>query len=580
MDEQIKQPTQQPTPQAADTGSGANAIDYSQYANNVQDFSTEINAMFDAQAKAREAQLKSAYDQNLSTLQQAREGIAGTYNTKMNDLATQYERTRRNNNMRADMNGLNTGTGSQMDLAQQSNYLRSFGTLRTAQAQAERDADRQIADLEVNYKNDVAQALANNDFERANALMKEYQRRDSEIRNEGKYWYEQNRAEQKYQDQLAQQQLENERFERSYNHDLEREGILDAREERNWQHGIEREGIEDAREERNWQHGIEREGIEDAREERNWQHGVEREGIEDARTERAWQNMLEQQDIQKAQQDLQNQRQEKIDAANMSQQELENATAAAKQRAAFGDFSGYAQLYGQDVANAMQQYWMFSNPEYAYSMGAMSPDQFYAATGQYPSGSTGGGGGGYGGYSSGGRGGAGNGGGGGNTGGNGGNLGDEITAPLEKLSTEQQLKIAAGVMSGDISADSNLRDAYYAYHMIESDAKNLVRQSGVDPNSEQGKQLVDAAVALYYKDPNVSLEDIQSLQNNRTANAQANAQQLKTESRTKREDEERLDNEKYIQSQINYGSQNSGKEVKTTSKNANGSTGKNVVRAK
>ena len=479
----------------------------------VPDYSPEINALYDAQKAQQEQSLKTAYDQNVQTLQNSKQAIAPLYNQQANDLSTQFERTRRMNNMKADYNGLNTGAASQMDLAQQSNYLDSFGKLRTAQAQAEQAVDQKLADLEISYKNSVAQALADNDYQRAAALMKEYQRRDEATKEEQRYQYNIKVAAQQYADQYARQQE---------------------------QDALAKQQYEDKLAAQQW---------------------------EQQYKERAYNDAL-------------------------SQQQNEEAVAAAKTRAAYGDFSGYEALYGPETANAMKQFWAMNNPDYAYSMGMITAAQYEQMTGYSPDRSSL-----YsGGYSSGGSsGGYRRSGGGGSPNpnnnpngpgaidgdnGNGGNLGGEITAPVEKLSTEQQLKIAAGVMSGDISADSNLRDAYYAYHMIESDAKNLVRQSGVDPNSEQGKQLVDAAVALYYKDPNVSLEDIQSLQNNRTANAQANAQQLKTESRRNREDEERLDNEKYIQSQINYGSQNGKKEVKTTSKNANGSTGKKVVQAK
>lgn len=233
----------------------------------VSDYSAQIAQMYDAQMAAKQQSMEDAYNQNMTTMQRAREQIAPTYFNQGNDLATQYERTRRNNNMRADMNGLNTGTASQMDLAQQSNYLDAFGQIRTAQANAERQADQQIADLEVAYKSQVAQALADNDYQKATALLQEYQRRDNA-------------------------------------------------------------------------------------------------------------------------------------AEEMRRYNQEQAMADAKLRAAYGDFGGFASLYGQGTADAMQKYWAMNNPDYAYAMGLISAAEYQAMTGMAPGGyssgySSGGGGGSY-----------------------------------------------------------------------------------------------------------------------------------------------------------------------------------------
>lgn len=224
----------------------------------VSDYSAQIAQMYDAQMAAKQQSMEDAYNQNMTTMQRAKDEIAPTYFNQGNDLATQYERTRRNNNMRADMNGLNTGAASQMDLAQQSNYLDAFGQIRTAQANAERKADQQIADLEVAYKSQVAQALADNDYQKATALLQEYQRRDNA-------------------------------------------------------------------------------------------------------------------------------------AEEMRRYNQQQAMADAKLRAAYGDFGGFADLYGQGTANVMQKYWAMNNPDYAYAMGLISASEYEAMTGMAPGGYSSGG---------------------------------------------------------------------------------------------------------------------------------------------------------------------------------------------
>ena len=220
----------------------------------VSDYSAEIAQLYDAQMAAQAQALENAYNQNLEAANYAKSQIAPQFTAQGNDLATQYERTRRNNNMQADFNGLNTGAGSQMALAQQSNYLNAFGKVRAAQAQAETEADRQIANLEISYKSAVADALAKNDYQKAAALMQEYQRRDNAAEEMRRY--------------------------------------------------------------------------------------------------------------------------------NQAQAEQD-----AKVRAAYGDFSGYANIYGKDTAQSMYKYWLYNNPDFAYANGLMSASDYYIMTGKYPSGS-------------------------------------------------------------------------------------------------------------------------------------------------------------------------------------------------
>lgn len=134
----------------------------------------QINSMYDAQKQSQLAGLESAYNQSMSNAQAARDAIPQQYQARANDLAVQYERQRRNLNQQAAANGLNTGAGSQMQLALGSNYNRDYGNIRTAQQQALDTADRGIRDLQSAYQSQVQQAVANNDYERAQALLAEY----------------------------------------------------------------------------------------------------------------------------------------------------------------------------------------------------------------------------------------------------------------------------------------------------------------------------------------------------------------------------------------------------------------------
>lgn len=71
-------------------------------------------------------------------------------------------------------------------------------------------------------------------------------------------------------------------------------------------------------------------------------------------------------------------------------QELKDQRSAdldrAKTLASYGDFSGYAQVYGQDAANNMRDVWLAQNPDFAYATGNLSADQYYRLTGKMPNG--------------------------------------------------------------------------------------------------------------------------------------------------------------------------------------------------
>ena len=203
-----------------------------------------INDLYDAKKQSQLTQLESAYQASRAEAEAARDKLPGQYQQQANDLSAQHERSRRNFNLQAEASGLNTGTASQAALAQNSAYQRDMGALRTAQADAMTEADRGIAELERQYQANVSSAIADNDYQRAQALLNEY--------NNG------------------------------YTRDLN----------------------------------------------------------------------------------------------------------TAKTLAAYGDFSGYAGLYGQDTANNMAALWKAQNPDLAYNTGRMSAEEYKAITGKYPAGYT------------------------------------------------------------------------------------------------------------------------------------------------------------------------------------------------
>lgn len=67
-------------------------------------------------------------------------------------------------------------------------------------------------------------------------------------------------------------------------------------------------------------------------------------------------------------------------------QRRQNEAAA---RAKYGDFGGYAALYGDETANQMKNYWIASNPGAAYGMGLITAERYFALTGGTSSGASG-----------------------------------------------------------------------------------------------------------------------------------------------------------------------------------------------
>ena len=133
-----------------------------------------ISNMYDAQIEAQRAALQEQGDQALSDAQANRDKIASLYNKQRNAASVDWERQRRNFLEGANTSGINTGAGSQAELSMMSMYQRAQNDLGAAQAQAEADADRNIADIKRSTQASINEAIAKNDYQKAAALLDEY----------------------------------------------------------------------------------------------------------------------------------------------------------------------------------------------------------------------------------------------------------------------------------------------------------------------------------------------------------------------------------------------------------------------
>lgn len=134
-----------------------------------------VNDAYNAARSAQLAALKSAYDANTAALENTRAQIEPHYQQGRNMTAAESERARQAFNEYAAASGLNSGAGGQAELARNSVLQGNLNALNTAEANAKAELDNQLAQLKVQYQNDIAAAIARGEYERAAALMREYQ---------------------------------------------------------------------------------------------------------------------------------------------------------------------------------------------------------------------------------------------------------------------------------------------------------------------------------------------------------------------------------------------------------------------
>lgn len=142
-----------------------------------------IEDMYAEQQKANEAALKAAYDQNVLTLDAAAQKIPGPYQAARNQAASQSEISRQGFNEYAAASGLGNGAAAQMHLSMNTALNSDLNALSREEANAMADLELQRVQLETQYKNDIAQAIADGNFAKAQALYNEAIRIDESIRS-------------------------------------------------------------------------------------------------------------------------------------------------------------------------------------------------------------------------------------------------------------------------------------------------------------------------------------------------------------------------------------------------------------
>lgn len=139
------------------------------------------NNLYDAALDAAIAGLQNAYDQSRLEIEHAMSGIPQQYQDQRNAVAAQSERDRLRWNEYAAATGLGSGVNGQASLAFSTQLQNGLGSLRRGEADAIADMQLQLNQLEVSYQNSIAEAIANNEYERAAALLEEYRQQAQSV---------------------------------------------------------------------------------------------------------------------------------------------------------------------------------------------------------------------------------------------------------------------------------------------------------------------------------------------------------------------------------------------------------------
>ena len=129
-----------------------------------------INGIYDRQKESTLRNLKSAYDSNIASIDEAIKALkASSYEAKR-ETAGDAAITRQRMNEAFAANGLNTGAAGQANLALLNKKAENLNKIDLAQQQAQQEYDAKKASLMQTYQAEVKSAIQQNDAQRAQAL--------------------------------------------------------------------------------------------------------------------------------------------------------------------------------------------------------------------------------------------------------------------------------------------------------------------------------------------------------------------------------------------------------------------------
>lgn len=131
-----------------------------------------INKMYDSAQASQQAQLEQGYNENQSNIQAQQEAAQKQTDANLNRTYVEAAKAAKNYNEVQNAYGLSSGAMAQARLAQDNQLQGDLTAIRTAQQTVDADIERQRTLLSQQYKSAIAQAQAENDLARAEALYK------------------------------------------------------------------------------------------------------------------------------------------------------------------------------------------------------------------------------------------------------------------------------------------------------------------------------------------------------------------------------------------------------------------------
>ena len=164
-------------------GSGGSSLIASLFGGYGAGYSGYLNQMYDEALKAQLAQLEASYQQNVSDLDASRVELDNTYREQKRQTMGTAERDAAAWREMANAYGLNSGAIGQAALAQNNQRQSNLNALETDQAAAIAEIERQRLLLGQQYQQQINAAIAENNFEKANALYQEAVRLDEKAKS-------------------------------------------------------------------------------------------------------------------------------------------------------------------------------------------------------------------------------------------------------------------------------------------------------------------------------------------------------------------------------------------------------------
>lgn len=141
-----------------------------------------INQMYDASLAGQKTQLQQNRDQGLADLQEEQERLRKQTDANLNRTYVEAARDQRNYAEVQNAYGLTSGAMAQARLAQDNQLEADLTALRGAQANIDANIEREKTMLSQQYMAAIAQAQAENDLQRAQALYDQARRDEDQLR--------------------------------------------------------------------------------------------------------------------------------------------------------------------------------------------------------------------------------------------------------------------------------------------------------------------------------------------------------------------------------------------------------------